>query len=218
MLVTNMSNPPWPHPEGIKVLTTLDIPREHMKSITPTVEHTVGLVLAAHRRLTKAADDYLGSREDHIAPRMISRSTYNVLGLGRIGYKVHTALYALGATFDRVGPDFLICCASKEGNEKPIIDAQTIEELPPTASIINTAYPEAVDEYAVVSALREDRLWCYATDVWPRKTAIHSRIIDLLRKEGKLIITPHIGGSTRDAREETELMLLDQAKAYLEGK
>lgn len=231
--VTNMSNPVWPNfsPFGRPVFTTLDIPAKIMKLITPTIEHTWGLIHAAHRRLPAVITAPLyGDRSAFMAPKMLSRSTIGIIGLGRIGAGVEEIADAFGMRVLVCDPkvnnlrpldiakeaDVLVCCASRAGNERPIITKDVLSCMPDGSVFVSTAYGDAVDIDALIEALSGCRLRCAALDILPASlTGEQQELIGHLRQAGRLIITPHIGGSTIDARRETELAVLDLAAQYI---
>jgi D-3-phosphoglycerate dehydrogenase len=86
---------------------------------------------------------------------------------------------------------------------KYMINDESLRHLKQGSYLINTARGDVVDYPAVVRALQDDRLYGVAADVFedePRKrgdTFEHP----LLQVPGKVLLTPHIAGSTVESQE-----------------
>lgn len=94
--------------------------------------------------------------------------------------------------------------------EKPVIGAAEMEQMKPTAYIVNTARGGTIDEDALIAALDQNKLAGAALDVFvgePKPRA------DLLQ-HAKIASTPHIGGSTPEAQENIGLELADKIIAF----
>ena len=75
--------------------------RAFLDSITPTAEHTIGLMLAAWRRIPaahSAARDGQWNRRLWGAPRMMSRMRLGIVGFGRLGQRVARVAEAIGGS------------------------------------------------------------------------------------------------------------------------
>ncbi len=75
---------------GIKIISLTD-DREFLEQITCTAEHTLGLIMAAHRRIPAAHADVCEGNWDRTkwrAPRMLSKMNLGVVGAGRVGAHV----------------------------------------------------------------------------------------------------------------------------------
>ena len=84
--------------------------------------------------------------------------------------------------------------ASKDG--KPVIGAAELALMKPSAFIINTARGGLVDEDALVEALNNDKLAGAALDVFKEEPLKK----EALMNHPKISLTPHIGGSTKEAQ------------------
>ncbi len=87
---------------------------------------------------------------------------------------------------------------------------EQFEAMQPGAWFINTARGELVDEGALLDALRSGRLAGAALDVLCDENATGMQghpLIDYAKNNPRLIITPHIGGCTRESMEKTERFL-----------
>lgn len=84
--------------------------------------------------------------------------------------------------------------------------------MKPTAVFINTARGEITDEKALLKAL--DRKWIYgaALDTLSNespdgKHLFKNPLVEYARKNNNLIIVPHLGGSTKEANERTQVYI-----------
>lgn len=230
---TNMSNPPWAHkvPEGVALITTPDVPRSKMEAVTPTAEHAWGLMLAAHRQMVRAALNPHKDRNAFMAPwQLSSRRLLVIGGEGRIGSRLVNYGIAFGLH---------VCIFEKEGNPEPleaaimganvIMVACTLNEttydlfrdvwhLIQRDTILVSIAPWEVlgdPDYGLIPTLewQAARLRAAAVDDWPSECTVPRALV----KQGALIVTPHIAGSTLDARCMTERFVREEMARWLEG-
>jgi D-3-phosphoglycerate dehydrogenase len=82
--------------------------------------------------------------------------------------------------------------------------------MKPGAWLINTSRGELLREEALLEALASRRLAGAAVDVLSGEISAgmaEHPLVAYAREHGNLIITPHIGGCTRESMEKTELFL-----------
>ena len=224
----NMSNPPWKKdlPVGIKLITTADVPKHKMGTITPTPEHAWGLIMAAHRRLVGAAQDSFGDRDRWLAPYQLSGRTLGILGFGRIGSAVGRVGRAFGMRVDWTDPvnPKLGCDVMLAESDVVVISCTLTDEtrgllvgklrlMKSDAILVSIAPWEIFDPIEVVDALAGNTLRAAAFDDWPQD--YNSTKVQLLRSLGRLTITPHIAGSTLDARKATEQFVREEMATWL---
>ena len=81
-----------------------------------------------------------------------------------------------------------------------LIDASALAKMKPQAVLINAARGGVVDEAALVAALHDDRLAGAAVDVYSQEPPPpENPLLAALDLQGKLILTPHTAGITRQA-------------------
>ncbi len=95
-----------------------------------------------------------------------------------------------------------------------LIDAQRIAGMKPQAVLINTARGGVVDEAALAQALRDGHLAGAALDVFEREPLPPDSV---LAGVPNLILTPHIGGVTREANARVSMMIAQQVRQTLEA-
>ncbi len=87
-----------------------------------------------------------------------------------------------------------------------LVNAKNIEQFQPGAVLLNFSRDGVVAEEAVVKGLGSGRLKCYVTD-FPSAS--------LLGQAG-VIALPHLGASTREAEDNSAVMVVDEVRDYLE--
>ena len=111
------------------------------------------------------------------------------------------------------GSDFvsLHCPASAETRE--LINATRLGQMRSSAFLINTARGDVVDELALVAALRSGTIAGAALDVYQGEPARP----DELRGLGNVVLLPHLGSATAEARLAMGLRALENLTAFFGG-
>jgi D-3-phosphoglycerate dehydrogenase len=225
---------------GIAVCALHDEP-VFLETITSTAEHTIGLMLAAWRRIPAAHEAASRGKWDRTpwgASKMFSRLRLGLVGMGRLGRKVARIAAAMDmdvAFYDPKVPggtatpvelarrsDVLSLHAPAEAATRKIVSRGVLAALPKGAMVVNTARGELLDEDALVDLLETGHLAAAALDTVdgeydPDFSARfgQSRLAAYARTHDNLILTPHIGGSTVDAWSETQRFVILKAAKKL---
>jgi D-3-phosphoglycerate dehydrogenase len=97
-----------------------------------------------------------------------------------------------------------------------LINAQRLAQMKDGAALINLARGHAVDIEALVEALAGPRLRGAALDVFPREPASREDAFESpLRASDKVILTPHVGGSTVEAQRNLGVEVSEKLRDYL---
>lgn len=102
-----------------------------------------------------------------------------------------------------------------------LIDAARIRQMKPDALLINTARGGLVDTGAVVVALKENRLGGVGLDVFPIEPLpaadplVQGLINGAAWAQGRVVLTPHVGGVSPQALEELRRRSVETARDYL---
>lgn len=208
-----------------------------LETITPTAELTIGLMVAACRRIPAAHGSVLEGRWNRRpwgAPRMLSRLRLGIVGLGRLGRQVARTATAMGMAVDYYDPfvdggsddlhtlaarsDVLSLHAPGSRENRGLVSRQVLEAMPAGGVVINTGRGELLDTEALLDLLESGHLWAAALDTIDGEFApdfenrlADSRLLAYARSHDNLILTPHIGGSTVDAWGETERHVIVKA-------
>ncbi len=174
---------------GIKVFT-LKGRNDFLGRITPTAEHTWGLLLALTRNLVPALASVRAGHWDRRpfgGARMLSRMSLGVVGCGRLGYLVARYGLAFGMQvgfydpFVAQGPagaekfadleslvarsDAVSLHVPHEPATEGMISRQVLSRFKPGSFFVNTSRGELVDESALVECLQNGHLAGVAADV-----------------------------------------------------
>ena len=163
-----------------------------------------------------------------------------IVGFGRIGAMVAGAAAAFGmdvvacdtaqgkisppakpVSFDELlrTSDVIYVHATALPENRYLIDRSAVERVKRGAVLINTARGSLVDEVAVAEALEEGRLFGVATDVLAGEEhggVSASPLLASARAGRNVLITPHIGGATRESIAATETALIERFLEVLE--
>jgi D-3-phosphoglycerate dehydrogenase len=207
---------------------------QFLETITATAELTWFLVLALVRKAVDAALAVRSGFWDRNAfiGMQLSGRTLGIAGLGRNGRKLVQYARAFDMRVIAYDPQMSfglgvemcdslgslcalsdVVCITAVSNEstRGIFNAEVLSKLRPHAFLVNSARGEIVDEEFLLSILEARKIGGYATDV----VIDERRFLDnqLVRAAGhleNLLITPHIGGVTRDSWHQTERFVIDK--------
>jgi glyoxylate reductase len=94
-----------------------------------------------------------------------------------------------------------------------LVNARRLAAMKPTAVLVNTARGGCIDEPALIDALRAGRIFGAALDVYPREPEISPGLLDCPR----LVLAPHIGSATTEARTMMAQLCANAVIAVLRG-
>ncbi len=208
---------------------------EFLKEVRATAELTVALALALVRRVPGAAASVLVGAwdRDRFRGHELYGKTVGVVGVGRLGSIVAGYLRAFGMTVlgydprpDFPGPvvdhrcstltellaaaDLVTLHVSYSRATRHLIGAAELAAMRPGAWLVNTSRGGIVDDTALLAALESHRLAGAALDVVdgePDVGAAHPLVAFARACPDRLLIVPHIGGSTVESFEKVEVFL-----------
>ncbi len=97
---------------------------------------------------------------------------------------------------------------------KTIINSERINRMKKNVILVNTARAGLVDYTALDCALKDNKIKGYATDVFEKEPPEHLAMFEY----DNVIITPHIGGTTKESNLKMGNMSVDNVIAVLSGK
>lgn len=233
--------------EGVGVDTT-DIPAARARGIavtnTPDVLNTavaelaVGLMLALARTVPEA-DAFVraGKWSGGMFPLRseLAGKTVGILGLGRIGKEIATRLAAFGMTIIYCGrsaqtdqpyrhftdpvamateADWLVVIATGGKATDKIVSREVIAALGPKGRLVNVARGSLIDQDALIEALQAGRLAGAALDVYAQEPEVPAELTAL----GNVVLSPHAGSRTEEARESMGRLVLENLLAHFDGR
>ncbi len=203
-------------------------------------EHTMALMLALARNVP-AAHQSLQSGEWRRSTFMgveIRDKTLGICGLGRVGTEVARRAQAFGMRLVGYDPfvapdyarrigvelrsldellaesDFVTLHTPLTESTRNMLGMRQIEIIKPGSRVINVARGELTDEAALLAGLESGRLSGVALDVFSKEPPEPSPLLE----HPKVIVTPHLGASTREAQREVAIEAAEQVLAVLKGE
>jgi D-3-phosphoglycerate dehydrogenase / 2-oxoglutarate reductase len=227
---------------GVRVISLRDCP-ESIMDVSATAEHTLGLLLALVRRIPTAASHVLsgGWNRNMFWGQQLRGKQLGVLGYGRIGRMFGGYAEALGmklVVYDldeaKIKPpatavpfeellensDVISIHVSAVPENQHLIDQAAVARMKPGAVLINTARGSIVDEAALAEAVYSGRLAGVAVDVLQgeeKRELQSSPLLACARVGHNVLITPHIGGATKEAIAKTESAVVNVLKRLSEA-
>lgn len=115
--------------------------------------------------------------------------------------------------------DFVVLMATYNTTTHKLIGAREFDLMKPTAFFVNTARGRIVDEPALIDALRDRKIAGAGLDVyWQEPPVGEPAPSPELFEFPNVILTPHIGSATVEARERMSMAVVDNLRAMIEGR
>lgn len=221
----------------------IDVTNTPKASTNSTAELTMGILLAVARRIPEGdqlcrTKGFNGWAPLFFRGREVSGKTVGIVGLGEIGSAVARRakgfdmdiLYtgpnqkpeqekALGATyvsFDELleQSDFITINAAYSDKLHHMFNKETFKKMKKTAYVINASRGPIVDEQSLVDALNAKEIEGAALDVFE----FEPKITDALKSMDNVVITPHIGNATFEARDMMAEIVANNTIKKLNGE
>ena len=206
-------------------------------NVAAAAEHSIALMLALARNVAEAHRSMRAGAWNRKAFMgvEICNKTLGLIGLGRVAGHVCRRAAGLGMTILAYDPYVTADYASKMGAElasiddllarsdfislhlplndatKRLINAEMLAKVKPGARLINTSRGGVISEADLLAALDAGQLAGAALDVFEQEPLPAE---SPLRTHPKIILTPHIGGSTTEAQYQ---VALDAATQVIEA-
>jgi D-3-phosphoglycerate dehydrogenase len=207
---------------------------------TSAGEHTIALLLAVTRQVTRADSATQSGRWERklIRPIDLRGRTVGIIGLGRVGSVVAKRLLAFemkviaydpyieAERFQELGvepvdydtlletADVVTFHVPSTPETQHMLNAETMAKLRPTAIVLNCARGEVVDQDALAEAIKSGRIAGAAVDVFPHEPCVISPLFGL----PNVVVTPHTGGSSAEALAAVGEMISTTTIAALNGQ
>ncbi|WP_377193770.1 2-hydroxyacid dehydrogenase [Ruegeria meonggei] len=225
---------------GMTVTNTPDVLSECTADIAMTLLLMVARRAGEGERELRSGN-WTGWRPTHLVGTKVSGKTLGIIGFGRIGQQMaRRAHHGFGMKIvvqnrSRVEPELLQQCNATQVDSvddllpqcdfvslhcpggaanRNLINARRLNLMKPDAFLINTARGEVIDEWALIQALMFEMIGGAALDVFDGEPRISP---DLLQCDN-LVMLPHLGSATREAREAMGFRVLDNLGDFFAGR
>ena len=203
-----------------------------------TADIALGLLITVMRRMCEG-DRYVRAGKWTEGPfppgRDIAGKTCGIVGLGKVGRAVARRVEVLGMKVSYYGrspktdvawpyhsdlralareSDCLVVSVGLNDATRGIIDAGVIGALRPGSFLVNIGRGPLVDQRALITALKEKKIAGAGLDVFWNEPEVPEELIGL----DNVVLTPHIGSSTLEIREERGRKVLANLAAKFAGR
>jgi lactate dehydrogenase-like 2-hydroxyacid dehydrogenase len=201
-------------------------------------DHAVGLMIAEVRKIA-AGDRRVRAgewvKDKHPPPtRSIKTLKVGIVGLGAIGLAIAQRLQPFGCAIAWWGPrpkpdapwpraesllklagdsDVLMVAHRADDTNKGLIGAEVIHALGPRGVLVNIARGSAVDEDALIAALKSGALGGAALDVFEEEPTPAERWRDV----PNVVVTPHTGGGGDASLRAMTGMVAENLRLFFAG-
>ena len=209
-----------------------------------TADLTWGLLLAVARRIPEAdrlvrAGVFPGAQSMHLLGAEVHGQTLGIVGLGRVGRAIARRARGFGMRILYADPvrgsraedaalevsyrtldqllaelDFVCVSVALTAETVHLIGPRQLEQMRPSAYLVNTSRGPVVDEAALAEALIGGRIAGAALDVYEREPLVEPRLLAL----PTVVLTPHIGSAAASTRTRIAHIVVDNVIAVTEGR
>ncbi len=200
-------------------------------------EHTIALMMSLARNIPSGDSSMKAGRWDRkaLVGTELNGKTLGLIGLGRIGQEV--ARRALGLQMKVIGydpyvsqdqlvikdievkaledvllaSDVVSLHLPRTEDTLNLISMPELEKMKSTSMLLNCARGGLVNESDLATALNEGSIAGAAVDVYTSEPAGDNPLV----KAKNIVLTPHLGASTREAGENVAVQVATQLKEYL---
>jgi D-3-phosphoglycerate dehydrogenase / 2-oxoglutarate reductase len=205
--------------------------------VPSVAELALGFLVDLSRGISRATAEYhAGHSPQVLVGRQLAGSRLGIIGYGHIGRYLAPIAKSLGMTVVVADPfavvdvagvehvsledllgraDYVICLAVANDQTENLIGQAALARMQRHAFFINLSRGNLVDEAALATALRDNRIAGAAMDVGRARDQMPSAE---LAKLPNVIATPHVGGLTPPAIESQSLETVAQVEAIINGE
>ncbi|KAF2801079.1 phosphoglycerate dehydrogenase [Melanomma pulvis-pyrius CBS 109.77] len=214
-------------------------------NINAAAEHTIALMMAVARNIGEASASIKAGKweRSRLVGIEAKGKTLAIVGLGKVGLTVARIANGFGMRLIAYDPyanptlaaaasvtlrtslaeilkeaDFLTLHTPLIASTRGMIAASELATMKKTAVILNVARGGMIDETALVEALDAGTIAGAGIDVFtsepPQADSTASRLI----AHPKVVATPHLGASTKEAQENVSIDVCEQVVSILSGE
>lgn len=202
-----------------------------------TADLSMALLLDVTRRVSET-DRYVrtGDWKNGMEPlrwegTLLGGKTLGIIGYGRIAKMVEKRARAFGLEVIHTRTqltedpncrsledllatsDFVLALVPLTPETHHLMNAERLSQMKPGALFLNLARGKVMDEKAVVAALQSGHLAGAAFDVFEEEPLVEEALFTM----DNVVLTPHIGGATREQRRAGRLEAAESVASFLRG-
>lgn len=222
--------------KGIVVTNTPDVLTDS------TADLTMALVLACARRILESEKFIRNKKFEGWKPKLflgfeLRDKYFGILGAGRIGTEVAKRANSFGCKIIYYSnnkneylektlsakklsltkilkkSDIISLHLPLNPKTKNLLNKEKLKLLKSSAIIINTARGEVIDEKYLIKMLKQNKIYCAGLDVYQNEPDLNKELYKLKN----VILLPHIGSATIEARDKMSLLAAKNVVAVLSG-
>ncbi|KAF2009612.1 phosphoglycerate dehydrogenase [Aaosphaeria arxii CBS 175.79] len=213
-------------------------------NINAAAEHTIALLMAVARNVGDADASIKAGKWERgrLVGVEAKGKTLGIIGLGKVGLTVARIANGLGMRLIAYDPyanpnlaaaasvtlrtslaeilkeaDFLTLHTPLIASTRGMIGKAELATMKPTARILNVARGGMIDEDALLEALNAGTIGGAGIDVFTSEPPQPDSSATRLIAHPKVVATPHLGASTREAQENVSIDVCEQVVSILNG-
>ena len=217
---------------GVVVMNTPDV------NTISAAEHTIAIMLTLSRNITTGD---LGIKQGEwnrhaLVGTELRNKTLGIVGLGKIGREVLTRCRSFGMNILGYDPyisqdlfnveevkivdideltakaDYITIHVPLNNSTRDLFDYDRLSSMKSTARIVNVARGGIINEIDLAKALKKGKIAGAAIDVFSSEP-VEDR--NPLLSAPNIVLTPHLGASTEEAKEAVSMAVCEQVRDYL---
>lgn len=208
-----------------------------------TADLTMLLVLACIRRFNEGEKLMRGNKFEGWRPKLLlgyelKNKIFGIVGMGRIGFAVAKRAYAFGCKIiyysnnrnveaeqllkaRRVSlqtlvrnSDIISLHVPLTPSTKNLLSKKLLSQMKNTSVLINTARGEVIDEKFLISLLKKKKIFAAGFDVYENEPKVNPELLKL----DNVVLLPHLGSATHEARNAMSELAAKNVIAVLSGR
>jgi lactate dehydrogenase-like 2-hydroxyacid dehydrogenase len=225
---------------GLVVTNTPDVLTDATADLAMTLLFAIARRVGEGEREVRAGK-WTGWRPTHLVGTQVTGKTLGLIGLGRIGNAVarraHLGFAMPVVAYDPYPPpadrleelgitlaetveqvfeqaDFVSIHCPATPENRHLVNRDRLGRMKQGAFLINTARGDIVDEAALVEALESGSIAGAGLDVFEEEPKVHAGLMT----RDDVVLLPHLGSATSEARIAMGERVLENARAFFEGR
>jgi glyoxylate reductase len=230
------------HKKGIVVTNTPNVLNEDTADMTMALILAVPRRLVEGVRELTSGTTWAGWSPNAMVGRRLRGKSLGIVGMGRIGTAVARRAKAFGLSIhyhnrhkidERTETELAatywpsldqmlaqmdiisVNCPSTPATYH-LLSARRLELMQPSAFIVNTARGDIIDELALIRLIEQNKLAGAGLDVFEHEPEINPALLKLA-DQGRLVLLPHMGSATIEARIDMGERVIINIKTMVDG-